>query len=90
MQRGALHQLEGGGVDLAVVKVDLLVQLHLFPLCNLQKKRTQRRREKKINNIDLTLESQLHSHLTVLNQEAAGGPHPTTPSGNPPQPHSDR
>lgn len=36
VQRGALHQLEGGGVDLAVVEVDLLVELHLLPLCDLQ------------------------------------------------------
>lgn len=50
MQGCALHQLEWGRVDLAVVEVDLLIKLHLLPLCNLQeqknktKKKTQRSR----------------------------------------------
>lgn len=43
MQRRALHQLERGGVNLAVVEVDLLIKLHLLPLCNLHN--TQRRRK---------------------------------------------
>lgn len=42
VQRRALHQLEWGGVDLAVVEVDLLIKLHLLPLCNLKKTKTKK------------------------------------------------
>lgn len=45
MQRRALHQLKRSRVDLAVVKVDLLIELHLFPLCNLRSKDTEKKRE---------------------------------------------
>lgn len=42
VQRRALHQLEWGGVDLAVVEVDLLIKLHLLPLCNLKKTKNKK------------------------------------------------
>lgn len=41
MQRCTLHQLEWGRVYLAVVEVDLLIKLHLFPLSNLPKNKTK-------------------------------------------------
>ncbi len=37
MQRCLLHQLEGGGIDLAVLEIHRLVELLLLPLCNLQR-----------------------------------------------------
>lgn len=43
VQRRVLHQLKRSRVDLAVAEVDLLVELHLFPLCNLQSKPGERR-----------------------------------------------
>lgn len=46
MQRCALHQLEWGGVYLAVVEVDLLIKLHLFPLSNLSKKKPKNKTNK--------------------------------------------
>lgn len=48
MERRALHQLERSRVDLAVVEVDLLVELHLFPLCNLQNNTEERRTSKEL------------------------------------------
>lgn len=45
MQGCALHQLEWGRVDLAVVEVDLLIKLHLLPLCNLQEQKNKTKKE---------------------------------------------
>ena len=37
MQRCLLHQLEGGGIDLAVFEIHRFIELLLLPLCNLKR-----------------------------------------------------